>query len=139
MKSSIRFFFFAFLALNILSGCDKKDSESDAYNKAIVKLLGKWTFVNASTNDYHTNADHISTQAGASGDFVEFMNNNRATLRIFAAQDTSKYTLIGGNKLVFDDLDKFDIKILTETELVFSRKTVYSSAAYKEETYSLRK
>ena len=139
MKSIINYLFFAILAFGILSACTKKDSESDAYNKAIVKLLGKWTFMNATTNDHYSNADHINAIAAAPGDYMEFMNNGRASLRIFSAQDTSKYTLVGDSKLIFDDVDQFDIKMLTETEFVFVRKTVYSSASYKEETYSLKK
>jgi hypothetical protein len=138
MKLAVRHILLGVLALCILSAC-KKESESDAYNKAIVKLLGKWTFVSASTNDYHSNADHINTIPGTPGDFMEFTNNNRVNLRILASEDTSKYTLIGDSKLVFDDVDQFDVKVLTETELVLSRRTVYSSAAYKEETYSLKK
>lgn len=138
MKLSFRYFLFVILATGIFSAC-KKDSDSDANNKAMAKVLGKWTFVSASTNDHYSNADHIKTLAGAPGDFMEFMNNGKATLRLFSSQDTSKYTLVGGSKLIFDDVDQFGIKTLTETDLILNRKIVYSSAAYKEETYTLRR
>lgn len=139
MKLAIRCFVVAFLSIAVFAACKKKDSESDAYNKAIVKLLGKWTFVNATINDRHSNADHVNTTPGTSGDFMDFMNNGRATVRLFASQDTSKYTLVGDSKLIFDDVDQFSIKILTETDFVFVRKTVYTADAFREETYTLRK
>jgi hypothetical protein len=139
MKSVIRFLFFAVLAISVLSACKKKDTEGDAYNKAIVKLLGKWTFVSASTNDHYSGADHINSLPGQAGDYMEFGNSGKANLRIFGANDISEYTLVGDSKLIFDDVDQFDIKVLSETELVFNRRTVYSSAAFKEETYSLKK
>lgn len=138
MKLNVRYLFLAVLAISTFSSC-KKDSDSDANDKAMAKLLGKWTFVSASTNDYYSNADHIKTVPGAPGDFMDFMNNNKAVLRIFSSQDTSKYTLTGGSKLVFDDIDQFDVKTLTESDLILNRKTVYSSAAFKEEIYTLRK
>lgn len=138
MKLAIRYVLFAILALSVLPAC-KKESESDAYNKAIAKLLGKWNFLSASTNDHHSNADHITSVPGASGDYMEFMNNGKVNLRLFSSLDTSKYTLVGDSKIIIDDVDQFDIKTLTETDLVFVRKTVYSSAAYKEETYTLKK
>lgn len=139
MKLAVKYVFVAFLSIAVLASCKKKDSVADAYNKAIVKLLGKWTFVNATINDRHSNADHVTTTPGASGDFMDFMNNGQAAVRLFSSQDTSKYTLVGDSKLIFDDVDQFDIKILTETELVFVRKTVYTADDFKEETYSLRK
>ena len=139
MKLKIKHIVVAVLALCILSACKKKDTDNEVYNAALGKLIGKWTFVNATTNEHYSNADHITTLSGNPGDYMDFTNGGKVNLRFFSVQDTSKYTLIKNTQLVFDDVDQFDLKTLTATELVLYRKIVYSAAAYKEETYSLKK
>ena len=139
MKILCKYLIFVFFVIIALISCKKKNTDDAAYNAAIAKLVGKWNFVNSVTNQYHTNADHITTVPGSSGDHMDFTSNGRVNLSLFSNRDTSKYTLIGDRKLVFDDVDNFDLKTLTATELVLYRKIVYSASAYKEETYNLKK
>jgi hypothetical protein len=127
------------MAIFSLSACKKEDKESKLYNETIAKLVGKWAFVSATTNQHYSNADHLDVVSGDAGDYMDFSNNGSVNLRLFSTNDISKYKVISNTNLIFDDVDKFDFKILTETDLVLYRKTVYSGAAYKEETYTLKK
>ena len=138
MKLRIKHIVVAVFALCILSAC-KKDTDDKAYNAALEKLIGKWTFVNATTNQRYSNADHLTTVSAEPGDYMDFTNGGKVNLRFFGVPDISKFTLIKNTHLVFDDVDKFDLKTLTATELVLYRKIIYSAAAYKEETYFLKK
>jgi hypothetical protein len=76
---------------------------------------------------------------GQQGDYIEFMSGGQAVVRLLGASDAAKFSVTKDNKVVFDQVDEFDLKTLSESDLVLYRKVVYSSANYNEETYTLKK
>jgi hypothetical protein len=124
-----------FLAGTFL-GCQKDGVDN---SEIIGKLSGRWTFVNYVTNEFYSNSDHLNTLAADPGDFIEFTPNEKVYLRLFSSTDTSRYTIAPTNRIVVDYNDTFDIKSITETQLILYNKRVTSAVSYYEQTYNLQK
>ena len=139
MKKTINAITAAMIVMCFLVYCKKEDKDDGAVNQTTQKLLGRWTFLNSTFNEYHSNADHIRVTPGQQGDYIEFKSGGTAIIRLLGASDTSKFSVTKDNKVVFDQVDVFDLKTLSESDLVLYRKVVYSSANYSEETYTLKK
>ena len=139
MKKNINLIVTVITLMCLLGFCKKEDKDAEVVSQTTQKLLGKWMFLNSSFNEHHSDADHVKITQGQQGDNIDFVSGGKAIVRLLGASDTSKYAVTKENKLVFDDVDIFDIKTLSESELIFYRKVVYSSANYSEETYTLKK
>ena len=139
MRKAINSITAVIIVMCFLVFCKKEDKNDEVANETTQKLLGKWTFLSSTLNEYHSSTDHVKVTAGQQGDYIEFMSGGKAIVRLLGASDTSKFSVNKDNKLVFDETDVFDIKTLSEADLIFYRKVVYSSANYSEETYTLKK
>jgi hypothetical protein len=125
------------LASTMFLGCQKNKDED--YSELKQRLQGKWNFINYVTNQYYGNSNHLSTVSASPGDYMEFQPEGKIYLVLFGSSDTSSYTIPANNKILIDYTDNFDIKTLTESELVLYSKQVYSGESYYEQTFTLHK
>jgi hypothetical protein len=117
-------------------GCQKDGVDN---SELIGKLNGKWTFVNYITNEYYSSSNHVNTLTADPGDFIQFTADQKVYLRLFSSTDTSRYTIAPTNRIVMDYNDTFDIKSITETQLVLYSKKISSVDSYYEQTYNLQR
>ena len=139
MRKAINSITAVIIVMCFLVFCKKEDKNDEVANQTTQKLLGKWTFLSSTLNEYHSNTDHVKVTPAQQGDYMEFMSAGKVIVRLLGASDTSRFSVNKDNKLVIDDTDVFDIKTLSESDLIFYRKVVYSSANYSEETYTFKK
>src|SRR5690349_18902833 len=125
------------LAGSMLLGCKKNTNED--YSELKQRLQGKWNFINYVTNQYYGNSNHLNTISASPGDYMEFQTGGKIYLVLFGSPDTSTYSIPANNKILIDYTDNFDIKTLTDTELVLYSKQVYSAESYYEQTFTLHK
>lgn len=125
--------------ISFVFACKKKVDKNNDNSATIEKLQSRWTFLNYTTNNYYSNSDHLNTISGTAGDYLEFVSGGRLYLRLLSFTDTSTYSVISNNRIVFDNTDTFDIKTLTESQLVLYNKKVYPKGEYQEQTYNLQK
>lgn len=121
-----------------LISCKKKDNKEDL-NIVLKMLEGKWTFLSYQTNQHYSGNDHLNTVSGSIGDYMNFAAGGKLYLRLQTFQDTSLYSLFSSSRMVIDGVDTFDLKTLTESQLILYRKKVSSSTDYYEQTYNLQK
>ena len=117
----------------ITPSCKKKDAEKTTAQK----LQNKWTFLNATDNNYYSGADHIVTINGNAGDYMDFRTNGKVYLRLQSSLDTSTYVLSGDTKIIFDGTDTATIQTLTDNALKLYIKDIVSAGIYEEITYNL--
>jgi hypothetical protein len=139
MKKTINAIIAAMIVMCLLVFCKKEDKDSGVVNQTTQKLLGRWTFLNSTSNDYYSDADHVKVTPGQQGDYIEFRSGGTAIVRLLGASDTSKFSVTKDNKVIFDQVDVFDLKTLSESDLILYRKVVYTAANYSEETYTLKR
>jgi hypothetical protein len=125
------------LAGSMLLGCQKNKDED--FSELKQRLQGKWNFINYVTNQYYGNSNHLNTVSASPGDYMEFQPDGKINLVLFGSPDTSTYSIPANNKILIDYTDNFDIKTLTETELVLYSKQSYSAESYYEQTFTLHK
>ncbi|MBA2249686.1 MAG: hypothetical protein H0W12_05795 [Chitinophagaceae bacterium] len=135
MKKSLAFLILSVFLMLIIASCNKKDSNTPAATAASIQH--KWTFLNAAVNQYYSGANHNVVVTGNSGDYMDFRAGGNLYVRILSSQDTSSYSLIGTDKVVFDGTDTFTIQTLTNTTLKLYNKSVTSATEYDEATYNL--
>jgi hypothetical protein len=114
------------------TACKKKDVEKTPAEK----VAGLWNFNSLVFNEYYSNANHITTTNGISGDYVDFRADGKVYSRMAGQKDTVAYSVVSAATLKVDGLD-YEIKALTDNQLVIYNKTVVSSTIYDEGTLNL--
>lgn len=121
----------AFMAL--FSACKKKDVEKTTAEK----ILGRWTLVTETDNDYYNNTNHTSTYAGTANDVIDF----RADGRVYEGPtftSSSAYSIISDSKMVIDGIST-DINSLTDAQLIVHSKIQGTGTNFYESTATYKK
>jgi hypothetical protein len=121
----------------LVVGC-KKDAEVD-HSELLRKLQGKWMVGSYFTNEHSSGADHNNPFPVSPGDFFEFAPGEKLQMRLFGSTETFNFAVVADNRITIDYSDTFDIRTLTEQQLILYNKKVYSADSYKEQTFNLQK
>jgi hypothetical protein len=124
------------IALMILffSSCKKKDAEQTTQQK----IQNNWTVVSSVDTYYDAGESDTETTIASPGDFINFGDNGIATYQVDGETGSFAYSLLADNKLILG-INTFDIKTLTNAELILYAKETISATEYAESTINLRK
>ncbi len=104
------------------------------------KILGKWKLVSTVANDFYSGTSHITTYTWTSADYADFRTDGKLYSFVNNDYDTAAYAKISDTKMWIDiNTDTCDIQTLTDTDLKFYRKKVYSATEYDEATVTMKK
>lgn len=122
------------LAAVFFTAC-KKDSHTTS-NELII---GKWTFL-PTTFDVYTNGSlsSTSTQDYTLQDYADFKINGTFESHVYGNVYNDQYK-ITGDTLVFNNLNKAKIKILTSTNLSYYFTENINATQYRISTFNLKK
>lgn len=117
----------------LFSACKKKDVEKTTAEK----ILGKWNLVTEIGNDYYNNTNHIINYSGTANDAIDF----RADGKAYEGPNfitSSPYSIVGDNKLLVAGFS-FDIKTLTDAQLILFTKRLGTSTDFYEATSTYKR
>ncbi len=120
--------FVAIASMALFSACKKKDVEKTTAEK----LIGKWSLITETNNDYYNNTSHIVTYPGTASDAIDF----RADGRVYDGPNftsSSAYTVVSDTKLSVDGVST-DIYALTDNQLILHIKIAGVGTDYDEYT-----
>lgn len=117
----------------------KKESAGPITKTTQEKLLGKWNWVSAVSNDYYGGMPHITTLNYLPGDYMEFKSDGTVISFQSGSTSTFTYSIIDGTKIwmVFPNYIYY-LQVLTESELQLYIKIVTGSDYY-ESTLNLKR
>ncbi len=124
------------IALMVLffTSCKKKDAELTTQQK----IQNNWTVVNYVYTDYDAGVSDTETVMASPGDFINFGPDGIGTFQEDGETDSFAYSIQGDNKVILG-INTFDIKTLTNAELVLYVKETTSATEYAESTINLRR
>jgi hypothetical protein len=125
----------AIASMALFSACKKKDVEKTTAEK----IIGKWSLVSDSFNDYYGGSSHVVNYTGTAADYIEFKSDGNVSASYQGIYNTSTYNLQGDIKVVIAGHTN-DITTLTNNSLVLYSKTAGAIAGeYEEETSTFKK
>jgi hypothetical protein len=124
------------IALMVLffSSCKKKDAEQTTQQK----IQNNWTVVNYTDTYYDAGVSDTETTVADPGDFINFGANGSATYQIEGETGSFAYSIQDDNKLILG-FSTYDIRTLTNSELILYNKETISATEYIGSTINLRK
>jgi hypothetical protein len=133
IKNMKKLLFVVIASMALFSACKKKDVEKTTAEK----ILGKWTLVTETYNDYYNNTSHITTYPGSASDIIDFRTDGR----VYDGPNgtsSSSYSVISDTKLSVDGVTT-DINALTDNQLILHAKIPGVGTDYDEYTSTYRR
>lgn len=117
-----------FLSITVLFiGCNKDDDEQTTAQK----LMHKWSVATI----VEDNNGAVTTYTGLASDYIDYRTDGKVYYNTFSSPDTLTYTILNDKYIVEDNLDTFEIKSLTNSNLVLYYHNSNNTYKYTENLF----
>ncbi|MEO5647006.1 MAG: hypothetical protein ABIQ56_01520 [Chitinophagaceae bacterium] len=115
----------------VFASCKKSDLQSSPN-----MIMGRWQIESNVFNEYYNYQNHESVFYGRPNDYFDFRQDGYVVISNNGYVENLRYTFSSDNRLNIDG-EVFEIRSLTNTQMILYNRKHYSVGEYDENTYYL--